>query len=363
MTHKTTGNIALRKKIVLTGGGTAGHVTPNMALMPALERLGWEISYIGSSGGMEADIIQEINIPFYGISSGKLRRYFDWQNFIDPFKILKGVVDAYGILRHLQPHVIFSKGGFVTVPVIVGAWLNRIPIIIHESDFSPGLANKIALPFAAAVCLTFPETLEYVKTGIVTGLPIRSEILNGDRQRGYSFCGFNQELPILLVIGGSSGSTRINGAVRQILGDLTARFQIIHGCGKGNLDPSLDGIWGYRQVEYLGAELADVLAIADLVVCRAGANTIFELLALRKPHLLIPLPRTASRGDQILNATSFQRQGYSAVLLEEDLNASSLTAAIDQLNNHQQQYIDAMTGGGIEDIINRITQLIEQVAG
>lgn len=353
----------MHKKIVLTGGGTAGHVTPNLALIPTLQNCGWEVSYIGCRKSMEAEMVSQINIPFYGIAAGKLRRYFDWQNFTDPFKILKGIVEAYGILHRLRPSLVFAKGGFVTVPVIMAAWLHRIPVIIHESDLTPGLANKIAMPFATKICVTFPETLNYVKQGILTGLPIRPEIRRGNPSLGYQFCQFTQDLPILLVMGGSTGSARINQAIREILNQLTHKFQIIHGCGRGNLDPSLDGISGYRQVEYLGAELADVLAIADVVVCRAGANTIFELLAVKKPHLLIPLSRAASRGDQILNAQSFQSRGYSAVLYEEDLNAVSLTEAIEQIYGQRQQYIDAMSEGGIDDIINKITQLIEQVAG
>jgi UDP-N-acetylglucosamine--N-acetylmuramyl-(pentapeptide) pyrophosphoryl-undecaprenol N-acetylglucosamine transferase len=351
------------KKIILTGGGTAGHVTPNIALIPQLEAEGWQIEYIGSHKGIEKQLIEAIDLPFYGISSGKLRRYFDWQNFIDPFKVLWGIVEAIFLLRKLKPSVVFSKGGFVSVPVIIASWLNRIPVIIHESDITPGLANKIALPFASKVCVTFPETLKHLPDATLTGLPIRTEILRGDPQRGLDFCNFNQDLPVLLAIGGSSGSARINQAVRDRLDQLTQRFQVVHGCGKGNLDPALENLPNYRQFEYLGAELADILAIADLVVSRAGANSIFELLALRKPHLLIPLPRASSRGDQILNARSFQQQGYSAVLFEEDLNQASLIEAIDQLWQSRQDYINKMTTSTVTDSIDKIVRIIEQSIG
>jgi len=348
------------KKIILTGGGTAGHVTPNIALMPRLKSLGWQVEYIGSRDGIEQRLIREQEIDFYGISSGKLRRYFAIQNFIDPFKIIKGVFEAYFLLRRIKPNVIFSKGGFVTVPVILAAWLNRIPIIIHESDLTPGLANKISIPFADKICVTFPETLKYIPTAIFTGLPIRAEILNGDRNQGRKFCEFDQDLPILLVIGGSSGSEKINLAVRQILNQLITKFQVIHVCGKGNIDPNVN-FSHYKQVEYLGIELADVLAIADVVISRSGANSIFEFLALKKPHLLIPLSRSASRGDQILNAQSFAQLGYSAVLLEENLTSENLWLAVNSLFDRRQDYIEAMTGSEIGDIIDRITQLIEQV--
>jgi UDP-N-acetylglucosamine--N-acetylmuramyl-(pentapeptide) pyrophosphoryl-undecaprenol N-acetylglucosamine transferase len=348
------------KKIILTGGGTAGHVTPNIALIPSLKSLGWQVEYIGSRDGIEQRLIKEQDISFYGISSGKLRRYFDIQNFTDPFKIIKGVFEAYFLLRRIKPNIIFSKGGFVTVPVILGAWLNRIPIIIHESDLTPGLANKISIPFATKICVTFPETLKYIPTATFTGLPIRVEILNGDRDRGRKFCEFDRDLPVLLIIGGSSGSEKINLAVRQILDRLITKFQVIHVCGKGNIDSSAN-YPNYKQVEYLGIELADILEISDVVISRSGANSIFEFLALKKPHLLIPLSKAASRGDQILNARSFAQLGYSAVLLEENLTSDNLWAAVNDLFDRRQNYIEAMTGSEIGDIIGKITQLIEQV--
>lgn len=350
------------KKIVLTGGGTAGHVTPNIALINSLKNLGWQIEYVGSREGIEQKLITEINISYHAIASGKLRRYIDLQNFTDPFKVIKGIFEAYFLLGKLKPNVIFSKGGFVTVPVIMAGWLHRIPVIIHESDLTPGLANKISIPFASKICVSFPETLKYLPQAIYTGLPIRPEILNGNPESGRAFCGFNNDLPVLLVIGGSTGSGKINAAIRAILEQLTTTYQIVHVCGKGNLDVSFKDYQNYRQFEYLTTELFDVLAMSDLVVSRAGANSVFELLATKKPNLLIPLSKVASRGDQILNAQSFAQLGYSAVLAEEDLTPEHLAEAIAQLYEHRQIYIDKMDSSAANDAISKVVQLITQVA-
>ena len=308
------------KKIVMTGGGTAGHVTPNIALMPALKEAGYEIEYIGSYKGMEKDLIEKHGIKYYGIASGKLRRYFDWKNFSDPFRVIHGFFQARRLMRKLKPDVVFSKGGFVSVPVVLAAKAKHIPAIIHESDMTPGLANRIALKAATKVCCNFPETVKYLPAdkAVLSGSPIRQELLHGDRNKAYAFTGFTEEKPILLIIGGSLGSVFVNNAVRDSLDTLLKDFQIIHLCGKGNLDPSLDGTAGYRQYEFISKELPDLFAAADLIISRAGANSICELLALHKPNILIPLSRNASRGDQILNARSFEKQGFSYVIEEED---------------------------------------------
>jgi UDP-N-acetylglucosamine--N-acetylmuramyl-(pentapeptide) pyrophosphoryl-undecaprenol N-acetylglucosamine transferase len=355
-------------KIVLTGGGTAGHVSPNLALLPSLQKSVWEVEYIGSYDGIERQLVNDIGITYHGIASGKLRRYIDFQNFTDPLNVIKGIWEAFWLLRKIKPAVVFSKGGFVTVPVIVASWLNRIPVIIHESDLTPGLANKISMPFATKICVTFPESLAYVPKAICTGLPIRQEILAGDAIAGMKLCSFDRSLPILLVIGGSTGAQRINQVVRACLDRLTPKFQIVHACGKGQSDRQLENHQNYQQFEYLGTELADILAMTDVVISRAGANAIFEFLALQKPNLLIPLSKAASRGDQILNARSFANMGYSAVLPEEDLTESSLVDAIDRLFNSRQDYIAKMRGGThpagnrtSEDSIAQIVQLIESI--
>ena len=353
------------KRIVLTGGGTAGHVMPNLALVPELQRQGWEISYIGSHNGIEKELLAQTGIPYYGIATGKFRRYFSLQNFTDPFRVIRGLFDAAAILRKLRPDVVFSKGGFVSVPVTIGAWLNRIPVILHESDLTPGLANKLSLPFATTICATFPESLKHLpaKKGILTGNPIRSELLNGSREVGLAFCGFSAQRPVLAVMGGSLGSKVLNRMLRAILPQLLQDYQVVHICGKGNVEPDLEQP-GYRQFEFIGAELPQVLAAADFCLSRAGANFIFELLALKKPTLLIPLSRAASRGDQILNARSFEKQGFSMVLEEEELTESLLLERIHQLYREREKYITAMERSELKDataiIIRKINQMVQK---
>ena len=314
------------KRIVLTGGGTAGHVTPNIALLPRLKELGYEIHYIGSYDGIERKLMEQYHIPYYGIASGKLRRYFDWKNFSDPFKVIKGYSQARSILKKLKPDVLFSKGGFVSVPVVMAAKHRKIPAIIHESDITPGLANKLAIPYAYKVCCNFPETMKYLpaEKAVLTGSPIRRELLSGNRQNGLSYCHFQSGKPVILIMGGSSGSQFINETVRSILPELLKTYQIIHLCGKGNLDASQNNTVGYTQLEYANKELSDLFAAADLVISRAGANAICELLALRKPNILIPLSANASRGDQILNAHSFEQQGNNTLTLWKKANFSIL---------------------------------------
>ncbi len=351
------------KKIVLTGGGTAGHVTPNIALMPELQKNGYEIYYIGSYDGIEKKLIEELGIPYYGISSGKLRRYFDWKNFSDPFRVLKGFSQAKKLLKQIQPDVVFSKGGFVTVPVALAAKKSHIPTIIHESDMTPGLANKLAIPAATKVCCNFPETVKYLPEGkaVLTGSPIRRELLSGNKLAALKFCNFTADKPVLMIIGGSLGSVAVNTAIRNILPQLLKTFQVIHLCGQGNLDESFIGKQGYVQYEYIKQELADLFALADVVVSRAGANAICELLALRKPNLLIPLPAAASRGDQLLNADSFKRQGFSKVLQEEEITDQLLLDTILDLYQNRADYVAAMEKSGQSDAITKIVELIKEV--
>ncbi|MDO4942308.1 MAG: undecaprenyldiphospho-muramoylpentapeptide beta-N-acetylglucosaminyltransferase [Lachnospiraceae bacterium] len=351
------------KRIILTGGGTAGHVTPNIALMPALQKKGFDIRYIGSKNGMEREMIKDIHIPYYGISSGKLRRYFDIKNFTDPFRVMKGYIEARSIMRKLKPDIVFSKGGFVTVPVVMAAKHKGIPVIIHESDMTPGLANKLALPSASKVCCNFPETLKHLPEGkaVLTGSPIRRELFEGDKKKGLQFCGFNSDKPVLLIMGGSLGSVAINNAVRGELDTLLETFQIAHLCGKGNLDTSLDGKKGYAQFEFVSDELNDLFACTDLMISRAGANAICEILALRKPNVLIPLSAKASRGDQILNAASFEKQGYSYVLQEEDVTNESLLKAVQTIYKDRDKYIQNMNKSKLADPIATIMDLVDEL--
>ena len=337
------------KRIILTGGGTAGHVTPNIALLPRLRELGYDIHYIGSYNGIEKELIEPFGIPYHGISSGKLRRYFSVQNFTDPFRVLKGFHEARVLIKDLKPDVIFSKGGFVSVPVVLAGKRSKVPVIIHESDMTPGLANKIAIPSATKVCCNFPETLDALPSdkAVLTGSPIRQELLSGNK---------------ILVIGGSLGSVVVNKAVREALPELLKDFQIIHLCGKGKMDESLSGTKGYCQFEYIKNELRDIFALADVVISRAGANAICELLALRKPNLLIPLSAKASRGDQILNARSFERQGFSLVIEEEELTTQALIDSVHRLYTDKGSFIDAMRNSRQQDSINTIIGLIEEVS-
>lgn len=351
------------KKIVMTGGGTAGHVTPNVALMPALKEAGYDIHYIGSYTGIEKELIEAQKIPYTGIASGKLRRYFDLKNISDPFRVIKGFAQAVGLMHKIKPDIVFSKGGFVSVPVVLAAKTCGIPAIIHESDITPGLANKIAIKGAKKVCCNFPETLKYLPAdkAVLTGSPIRRELLSGNKEKAYTLCGFPAEKkPVLLIIGGSLGSRAINEAVRKVLNELLKDFHIIHLCGKGNLDESLNGITGYAQFEYASRELTDMLALADIAISRAGANSICELLALHKPNILIPLSAAASRGDQILNANSFEKQGFSYVIKEEDVTDEILLSAVKEVYKNRQTYIDAMSNSGQMDSIATIIDLIKK---
>ena len=351
------------KRIVLTGGGTAGHVTPNIALLPKLYELGYDVHYIGSYNGIEKTLIENCQVPYYGISSGKLRRYFDLKNFSDPFKVVKGFSEAAKLLKKLKPDVVFSKGGFVSVPVVLAAKQQRIPVIIHESDMTPGLANKLSIPAASKVCCNFPETITHLPKGkaVLSGSPIREELLSGSRSKALNFTGLSGTKPVLLIIGGSLGSVVVNEAVRSILPKLLKKFDIIHLCGKGKLDQTLTAMNGYVQYEYISEELKDLFALSDIVISRAGANSICEFLALRKPALLIPLSAAASRGDQILNAHSFEKQGYAAVLEEEQLNGDTLYDALTSLWENKDSYIEAMNASPMGNSIQIITDLLEEL--
>lgn len=351
------------KKIVMTGGGTAGHVTPNIALFPALKEKGYEISYIGSENGIEKDLIEEQGIPYYGIASGKLRRYFDPKNFSDPFRVMKGFFQARALLKKLKPDVVFSKGGFVSVPVVMAAKTRGIPAIIHESDMTPGLANKLAIPSAKKVCCNFPETLNYLpkEKAVLTGCPIRQELLHGSKEKALHFCGLSGKKPILLAMGGSLGSVFLNNALREALDELLTEYDIIHLCGKGNIDSTYKEKAGYVQYEYISDNLPDFFAAADFMISRAGANAICEILALRKPSILIPLSANASRGDQILNANSFAQQGFSITLEEESITKELLVKTIHQLSAEKETFLHAMEHSGQMDAISTILALIEDV--
>ena len=348
------------KRIILTGGGTAGHVTPNLALIPALKDAGFDICYIGSYDGIEKKLITGLDIPYYGIDSGKLRRYKSLKNLSDPFHVIHGYAESSKLMKELNPDIVFSKGGYVSVPVVLSAAARHIPVISHESDMTPGLANKITAGSATKICCNFPETVKLLPAdkAVLTGTPIRQELLNGNKLAGLNFCGFTTAKPVLLVVGGSTGAVHVNNAIRAVLPTLLKTYQVCHLCGTGKTDESLNKINGYVQFEYVNKEMRDLFAMSDIVVSRAGANAICELLALKKPNLLIPLSAKASRGDQILNADSFKKQGYSSVLLEEDLSDDSLLDAINELYENRDKYIGAMGISTQNDAIPIIMELI-----
>lgn len=353
----------MSKKIVFTGGGSAGHVTPNIAIINEMDSKEWDIHYIGSKKGIEKELIQKLDIPYYSITSGKLRRYIDFENVVDMFRVLKGCLEARTTLKKIKPQLVFSKGGFVSVPVIVAAKTLGIPIYIHESDMTPGLANKISQRFATRIFTSFEETMKYFpesKTRVI-GSPIRKEILNGSAQKGKQLLGFNDKLPILTIMGGSLGAKKINETVRESLAELTKNYQIVHLCGKGNVDETLVRLSGYKQFEYVSDELPDILAASDLVLTRGGSNAIFEFLALKIPMLIIPLSKKQSRGDQILNAKAFEEKGYSLTLEEESLNKDSLISNLKNLQTNMETFKAAMKasvqGNALKILVDEINEI------
>lgn len=351
------------KKILLTGGGTAGHVTPNLALVPLLKEDGYEICYIGTKKGIEREIIEKEGIPYFPISAGKLRRYFSFKNFVDPFKIAKGYFGAKKILKRERPNIVFSKGGFVTVPVVFAAKKCNIPVVLHESDYTPGLANRLAIPRANRVCVSFESTAKHIPQGkcVVTGAPVRDSLLKGSRQQGLFLTGFTGEKPVLLIMGGSLGALAVNQAVDAVLDQLLQHFDIIHIRGKEHISPELANKAGYVQYGYVSEELPDLFAAADLMLSRAGANAIFEILALSIPALLIPLPKESSRGDQILNAGYFEKKGYSLVLQQSDMTPQKLLESLLELERQAPQLKKAMRQSGMTDGAKNVMQVIRSV--
>lgn len=351
-------------KIILTGGGTAGHVMGNLAILPGLLDRGFQVGYIGSKNGIERELIQREGLPYWPIASGKLRRFFSFKNLTDAFRVAGGVFDALRILGREKPDLIFSKGGYVSVPVALAARIKRIPFIGHESDITPGLANRLASRFADKMLVTFPETrASFGDKGLVVGSPVRPELLTGSAQAGRQFLGFSEDKPVLLVMGGSLGSERLNRALRESLASLLKEYQIVHLVGKGNHLKEADRP-GYVQLEYVADEMKDVLAAAEFVVSRAGSNSIFEFLALGIPNLLIPLDYDQSRGDQVLNAQSFEKQGYSMVLREKDLNQETLLHKLAELKaqgpDFKRRMASAQVGGAVEKMLAVIDESLKK---
>lgn len=310
---------------------------------------------------MEEALVAPLDVSFHAIPTGKLRRYLSLENVLDLFRVLAGIWCGFWLCRRVRPRVVFSKGGYVSFPLVVGAWLNRIPVVAHESDLTPGLANRLAYPFVRRICVTFEETRRHLDPArcIYTGTPVREELSRGDDAAGRRFLGFEEGRPILLVVGGSLGAQHLNRVVRDGLARLTERFQVAHVAGSGNLDAALEGRPSYRQFEYLADRYADVLAASDLVVSRAGGNSVYELLLLGKPHLLVPLPLSASRGDQIENAEYTRARGLSDVIADEKLTPQTLLEALLTLERHLAERRLQLRKFEAPDSIGLITKLLQ----
>lgn len=307
--------------IVLTGGGSAGHCTPHLALIPYLKNDFNKIVYIGSKNGIERDIIEREHIPYYFVPCVKFNRKFTLKNFSIPFKLTKGIMQAKKLLDYIKPDIIFSKGGYVSLPTVIAGKMKNIPVIAHESDYTIGLANKISAKFCKKILTSFPETAKSVKNGLYVGPPIRNPIRK--EKRGiFARFGFDGTKPVLLVMGGSLGAVVVNNTVKKAIDELLFTFDIIHVCGKGNTDKTINKK-GYFQTEFL-SDIENAFAICDVCVTRAGSNALFELMNLQIPCVIIPLPKGASRGDQINNAEYFLKKGFAFVLMQENLTRESL---------------------------------------
>lgn len=342
--------------IILTGGGTAGHVTPHLAILPYLKKDFDKIYYIGSENGIEKEIIKNANLPYYSVPCAKFNRNFNLNNLKIPFKIYSGYVKAGKIIDEIKPDVIFSKGGYVAIPTILAGKKRKIPIISHESDYSLGLANRLTAKYCKKVLTSFPDTALNLKNGEYVGSPIRNELFNVKKDIAIKTFGFNSNKPILLITGGSQGALAINNAVRNALPDLLPKYNVIHICGKNNLSKEYDQK-GYFQVEYMN-NIENAFAVASVCISRAGSNTLFELLALKIPCVLIPLPKGTSRGDQILNAEYFQKLGLVNVLPQQVLTPQALTLAVNSTYANRFNLARNFNKTPIKDASREISNII-----
>ncbi|MBD3270520.1 undecaprenyldiphospho-muramoylpentapeptide beta-N-acetylglucosaminyltransferase [Candidatus Peregrinibacteria bacterium] len=312
-------------KIILSGGGTGGHIIPNISLLKKLES--HQILYIGSVKGMESKLIPEHGVKFEGIQCGKLRRYFSLENFVDFFRTIIGIWQSFWKVKKFNPKVVFCKGGYVSLPVAIGAWIARKPVIIHESDLVPGLANRIAAKFASVICVSFKESKKYLRSDkiIVTGNPVRAELADGKRDKGLKFAGLDGKKPVILVMGGSQGAGFINELIAKDFDELVKNFEIIHLCGQGKVNKNLNSK-NYFVAEFVKNEMKDLYAAADLIVTRAGANSLAEIEFLGKPAILIPLIK-GSRGDQVGNAEAFANENQVEIIKENVFKGSIIEIA------------------------------------
>lgn len=340
------------KKIVFTGGGTAGHIMPNLALIEDLKNKA-QIFYIGSNG-MEKDIITKKNIPFYEIPSTKLKRSLSLSNLLIPFKLFTAIKKAKKILSEIKPDVIFSKGGYVALPVVFAGKKLGIKIISHESDMTLGLANKLSKNKSDIICTSFEKTALSLKNGLFTGSPLRKQIFYGNKENAKKLFKSYKNKPTILIVGGSLGSKIINQTIYKML-DKLSEFNIIHLVGKNNLtNINLDN---YVQLEFT-ENIEDLYALSEIVISRAGSNVINEILALNKLNILIPLSKQASRGDQIINANYFKEKGYSKVILEENLSPTSLLNSIYEVFNNKEKYLHKMSKANAKLANKKIIDLL-----
>jgi UDP-N-acetylglucosamine--N-acetylmuramyl-(pentapeptide) pyrophosphoryl-undecaprenol N-acetylglucosamine transferase len=346
-----------RPLVLFTGGGTGGHVYPGLAVLDELTSRGMvRTAWIGSRNGMEARIVPSAGVEYHGVPSGKLRRYVSVSNLIDVFRIGAGIVKSVGLMRRLRPAILFSKGGFVSVPPVVAAAICGVPVVTHESDVDPGLATRINSRFSRTILVPYEATLDHFPPKVrqrvrVVGNPIRRDIQTGSRERGVEFLGFDADdsRPIVLFIGGSQGARQINELVERIRPSIAAEWLVAHQTGTTGLSAE-----GYTAVPFLGDELPDVLAAADVLVCRSGASTLWEGAILSKPMLLVPLG-AGSRGDQMRNAAVFEEAGGARVFADPATLADDVAVALHRLRHDSGERIElgARARGLVNDVAHR----------
>ena len=355
--------------IFMAGGGTAGHVYPNMALVDPLKERGYEIHYLGKKKGLEYGIVKDKGLPFHEVNSERFFRYFTPRLLLTPPRVIQGIFQTLHWVRKYKPAMIFCKGGFGSLPAAVGGWLSRTPVVLHECDMTPGLANRLCMPFSKKLCVTFEETLKSVpkEKAVYTGTPIRASLLQGSREKGFELTGLDPDgKPVLMVVGGSSGAKAINDALAASLPEVLKRFQVVHLYGGRQEDyepPVADIENGYYVKDFARDELIDLFAMTDIVLSRAGSNAINELLLLKKPNILVPLPLSASRGDQILNADYFKTQGFSYVLPQEEMNEETLLKALEEVYEDREKYIQAMSSDKAKNGTEEVLKVILEVCG
>ena len=342
------------KLIFMAGGGTAGHINPNLALVEPLQKVGYRVEYMGQKNEMEYPLVTAAGLPFHEVASGRLHRSLNPDTLLTPFRIVKAI-------RKEKPALIFCKGGFACVPVAIAGKLTGTKVILHESDLTPGLANKLCAPFASKICVTFEQTLQHLpkEKTVFTGTPIRASLKNGSREKGFELTGLDPAgKPVLMVVGGSQGAGALNDVIGDNLEALLADYQIVHLYGGEASGYVPKEAKGYFALGYAKEEMADLFAMTDLVLSRAGANAINEFLLLQLPSILVPLPLTVSRGDQILNAQHFEEKGFSYVLPQEKLDLQSLQSALTHVQEHRSEYLSAMGASAAKNGTTEVLKVI-----